>query len=320
MKITEQEIKRYASGHSSSEEKKRVETWLKDQDQIFGPAPGEAEQLRSAWNKLSANMSQDGQLTGTPNKRVNYKFLSAIGTIAASLVMLIGLGWLAYQFVTSVPAKKHALLKKVHTEAGQRLTVTLSDGSQIVLNGKSELEYPEKFDGQQRLVKLKGEGFFDIAHDESKPFIVNTDSSFTQVLGTRFNLKAYTDDEQVVLTVERGKVRFGRYDQRDQVVLTKGMQGIMEFHKAVRSSEVLPEEATDWKKDTFVIKNESLASVAKRLERRYAVQVNIESQSLRLLTVTGTFTNTNLEDILSSLAFSTGIDYTIKDKIVTIRK
>ncbi len=320
MKITEEEIKRYASGHSSSEEKQRVQTWLKENDQMLECAPGEEEQLKSVWNRLSADMRQDVKLTDIPNKKVSYKLLSAIGTIAASLIMLIGLGWLGYQFVTSVPANKNAVVKRVHTEAGQRLTVTLSDGSQIVLNGKSELEYPEKFDGQQRLVKLKGEGFFDIAHDESKPFIVHTDSSFTQVLGTRFNLKAYADDEQVVLTVERGKVRFGRYDQRDQVVLTKGMQGIMEFHKAVRSGQVLPEEATDWTKDSFVIKNESLASVAKRLERRYAVQVHIESQSLRLLTVTGTYTDTNLEDILSSLAFSTGIDYTIKGKIVTIRK
>lgn len=320
MKITEEEIKRYASGHSSLEERRRVDTWLKENDQMAEPAPGEAEQLQSAWNRLSINIIQEVKLVDTPIRRVNSKLLSSIGAIAASLVMLIGLGWLAYQYVTPVPTLKNAVLKKVHTEAGQRLTVTLSDGSIIVLNGMSELEYPEKFDGRQRLVKLRGEGFFNIAHDESKPFIVNTDSSFTQVLGTRFNLKAYADDEQVVMTVERGKVRFGRYDQRDQVVLTKGMQGIMDFHKAVRSTQVLPEDAIDWTEDSFVIKNEPLANVAKRLERRYAVKVNIESQSLRSLTVTGTFKNAELEEILHSLAFSTGINYTMKNKTITIRK
>lgn len=317
MNITEEEIKRYASGHSSLEEKKRIETWLKENDQIVEPAPGEGEQLQSTWNKLSINMKQHAQFVDTPIKRVNYRFLFSI---AASMVILIGVGCLTYRYVTSVPVQNNAVLKKVHTEAGQRLTVTLSDGSSIILNGKSELEYPEKFDGQQRLVKLRGEGFFDIAHDERRPFIVNTDSSFTQVLGTRFNLKAYADDAQIVMTVERGKVRFGRYDQKDQVVLTKGMQGIMDFHKAVRSNQVLPEDAMDWTEDSFVIKNESLANVAKRLERRYAVQVNIDSQQLRSLTVTGTFKNANLEDIMNSLAFSTGINYTIKNKTITIRK
>lgn len=317
MNITEEEIKRYASGQSSLEEKKRIETWLKENDPIVEPAPGEREQLQSAWNKLSINMKQHAELVDTPVKRVNYRFLSSI---AASLVILIGVGWFTYRYVTSVPAPKNAVLKKVRTEAGQRLTITLSDGSSIILNGKSELEYPEKFDGQQRLVKLRGEGFFDIAHDEHKPFIVNTDSSVTQVLGTRFNLKAYADDEQIVMTVERGKVRFGRYDQKDQVVLTKGMQGIMDFHKVVRRNQVLPEDAMDWTEDSFVIKNEPLANVAKRLERRYAVQVNIESQPLRSLTVTGTFKNAGLEDIMNSLAFSTGINYTIKNKIITIRK
>jgi ferric-dicitrate binding protein FerR (iron transport regulator) len=69
-----------------------------------------------------------------------------------------------------------------------------------------------------------------------------------------------------------------------------------------------------------VIKNEPLANVAKRLERRYAVKVNIESQSLRSLTVTGTFKNAELEEILHSLAFSTGINYTMKNKTITIRK
>ncbi len=320
MNITEEEIKRYASGQSSLDEKKRIETWLKENDPIVGPAPGEGEQLQSVWNKLSINMKQHAELVDTPVKRANYRFLSSIAAIAASLVILIGVGWFTHRYITSVPAPKNAVLKKVHTEAGQRLTVTLSDGSSIILNGKSELEYPEKFDGQQRLVKLRGEGFFDIAHDERRPFIVNTDSSFTQVLGTRFNLKAYADDEQIVMTVERGKVRFGRYDKKDQVVLTKGMQGIMDFHKAVRRNRVLPEDAMDWTEDSFVIKNEPLANVAKRLERRYAVQVNIDSQPLRSLTVTGTFRNVSLEDFMNSLAFSTGINYTIKNKTITIRK
>jgi ferric-dicitrate binding protein FerR (iron transport regulator) len=320
MKITEEEIKKYASGHSTLEEKERIEAWLKQNDPIVEPAPGEQEQLQSVWNRLSMSMEQPGQLVDTPIKRINYKFLSSIAAIAASVVMIFGLGWFTYQCLMPVPVSKNLVLKKVRTEAGQRLTVTLSDGSIIVLNGKSELEYPEKFDGQQRLVKLRGEGFFDIAHDERKPFIVNTDSSFTQVLGTRFNLKAYADDQQVVMTVERGKVRFGRYDQKDQVVLTKGMQGIMDIHKAVRSNQALPADAMDWTEDSFVIKNEPMSNVAKRLERRYAVQVNIESQSLRSLTVTGTFKNTNLEEILSGLAFSTGINYTIKNKTITISK
>ncbi len=321
MKITREEFRRYTNGQSSAAEKAKIERWLHEQEGELEEAPGENYQLRSAWDKLSTNIEDkvkviDVAVQGKPA----IQRLSFIIGLAASLILVLGLGWYIYQQDRSaLPIEKQASLKTVRTEAGQRLTLTLSDGSHIVLNGKSELEYPLQFEGAQRLVKLRGEALFDIAHDPNKPFIIHTDSTFTQVLGTRFNLKAYAEDRQVLLTVERGKVRFGRYAQSDQVLLTAGMQGVMNFHEPVLSRNVETTDAVAWTEDAFVIKNEPLEAVAKRLERRYGVKIIIESKALKTLTVTGTFKKTSLDNMMSSLAFSTGIKYTIDNKTITIR-
>ncbi|ULT23763.1 DUF4974 domain-containing protein [Sphingobacterium sp. E70] len=94
----------------------------------------------------------------------------------------------------------------------------------------------------------------------------------------------------------------------------------MNFHEPVLSRNVETADAVAWTEDTFVIKNEPLEAVAKRLERRYGVKIIIESKALKMLTVTGTFKKISLADMMSSLAFSTGIKYTIDNKTITIRQ
>ncbi|ULT23762.1 FecR family protein [Sphingobacterium sp. E70] len=149
MKITREEFRRYTNGQSSATEKAKIERWLHEQEGELEEAPGENHQLRSAWDKLSTNIEDkvkviDVAVQGKPA----IQRLSFIIGLAASLILVLGLGWYIYQQDRSaLPIEKQASLKTVRTEAGQRLTLTLSDGSHIVLNGKSELEYPLQFEG-----------------------------------------------------------------------------------------------------------------------------------------------------------------------------
>lgn len=329
MKITSEEFKRYANGLSSPEEKARMESWLNDNEDALSKIDGEDEQLSGVWlNLKKLTDEQDGAEIISIEKKQKPFFSSFAFRIAASIVVVMGIALFIIQQRGGFIAEEMMQMRVVSTKAGQRLNVTLPDGTQVALNAETELEFPEKFTGDQRLVKLKGEAFFSVTHDKSKPFIVHTDSSYTKVLGTQFNLEAYKNSNHVVLTVERGKVQFGRYlnnggnenNNNDQVILTVGMQGVIDPGKKVFSQLVKAEETIAWKDNTFIIDNEQLADVAKRLERWYGVHVEIKSEELKSLTVTGTYRNAQLEQIMKSLAFSAGINYTLKNNTLTISK
>lgn len=319
--MTTEELKRYANGQSSFEERQRIDRWLLEQEKDLPEVPGEREQLHMVWERLSNDTGVDVESSPVVLSNTSkIKPLQYLMKVAASVLFIVGFSWCVYHFYGEASSGQSQIMRTVHTEAGQKLKIRLPDGSKIVLNSESELCYPEKFAKDQRLVTLRGEAFFDIAHDSDRPFIVHTDSTFTEVLGTQFDLKAYSEDKQVLLTVTRGKVRFGRYHQSDQVLLTAGMQGVMNFQQPVKSHMVDVADKIDWTENSLVIKDEKLADVAKRIERMYGVEIIITSKEISALTVTGTFKGARVDHILNSLSFSTGVKYTIKDKIITIRE
>ncbi|SMG05844.1 FecR family protein [Sphingobacterium psychroaquaticum] len=319
MNISPEEFKRYAKGEASPLEKGKIESWLNQQEDGGTEATGEDEQLAAVWRKLSATAGIEDEITNIRGGRSLRKGrLIMLSKIAACFVFAMGIGWLVKDYFIKPTVLEAAPMKTVRTEAGQRMNITLPDGSKVLLNAESELEFPEAFTADNRLVTLNGEAFFDVAHDKSKPFIVHTDSSYTKVLGTQFNLSAYGSDAKAVLTVERGKVMFGRHDSKEQVVLTVGMQGTLAYNKGVTSQTVQPEQESAWKERVLQLSNEPLSEVAKKIERWYGVSIKIKSENLKSLTVTGSYREKSLEQVLSSLEFTTGLKYEIKDKVVTI--
>jgi len=320
MNITPQEFERYAKGLASAEEKDKIETWLNYHAEELPKPSGECKQLAGVWSRLATEIGNE-KTEQTATKKISlWKNNSAIiWKIAACIVLAFGIGRLLSNGTIFNKEQQSIANKIIRTQPGQRKEITLPDGSKVILNAASELIFPETFTtDDKRLVKLKGEALFDIAHDARKPFIIHTDSSFTQVLGTKFNLSAYSNDNKVVLSVERGKVLFGRVDSKDQVILKIGMQGTLAHHQKVSVKINNGDNTSNWINNVLEIHNESLAEVAKKLERWYGVTVKINSATLKETTITGTYEQASLKDILNSLSFSADFKYDIKDKIVTI--
>ena len=315
MKISPEEFYRYNQGLSSNEERRKIETWLEQEENEDLPAvAGEEKRLELVWENLRAH-TENGEPVGRWRQN-----LGLFTKIAAMLFLVAGFGWYFFKTNYSVNrASFSARMKTVVTGKSQRLTVTLPDGSVIQMNTSSELSYPEKFTGKLRSVKFKGEALFSIARNEAMPFVIQTDSVSTKVLGTKFNLRSYTNEKMVALTVLHGKVQFGRIGVADdQLILTKGMQGMVIKGKKAYMHMIDAEKATAWQSNTFYMDDERLDAVAERLANWYGIEVLIKSEKLKSVTVTGTYKQASLIKIMEGLSYSTGLKYTFKNQVLTI--
>ena len=197
--------------------------------------------------------------------------------------------------------------------------IKLPDGSIVILNQGSTLEFPADFSGSTREVVLKGEGYFDIKHNTEKPFIVHTGKINTIVLGTAFNIKAYDKENDVVVTVTRGKVMVKNEDKMLGLIIPD--QQIV-FNKTQMKSSLAPvisSKMIEWqKKDLFfddVTMDEATALLAKRFNIRITF-ANEESKDCRF---TATFLKgESLDEILQVITSFNHITYQKKSGEIII--
>ena len=171
------------------------------------------------------------------------------------------------------------------TPIGGTYTITLSDGTKVWLNADSKLEFPSKFGKKgQRMVRLSGEGYFEVARDHAHPFLVRTDKQEVTVLGTHFNINAYHDEEAVKTTLLEGSVSVSSFNRnhgslpsRDHVILKPSQQSALSGSNRIAVSNVDANEAVAWKNGYFKFNQENIQSVMRKLSRWYGIDVAYES-------------------------------------------
>lgn len=248
----------------------------------------------------------------------NVSLLTWITRIAALLLLPV----VAFLLFT---LSQHNLQIKTITEApidsleivapvGSKTIVQLPDGSEVYLNHGSKLKYPQKFIGSSRNVILSGEGYFKVAHNPNKPFIVSTPEMNINALGTEFNILAYPSESIIEATLVNGVVTL------DQINLsgTKQSLGSMQpsqhvrFHKEtgkVVSTMGNIEKYISWKEGRLIFKNEPIEQIANRLNRWYNVEIVFENEEVKDLTYTATFVDETLFQILDLMELATPIKY-----------
>jgi ferric-dicitrate binding protein FerR (iron transport regulator) len=172
----------------------------------------------------------------------------------------------------------------------QQNFLTLPDGSTVILNKLSKLDFNKSFGGKAvREVYLTGEAFFDISHNEEKPFIVHTGKISTTVLGTAFNVKAYPEQDNITVTVTRGKVSVS-----DEVkvlgVLAPDEQIV--FHKKNASAKLLTvesEKAMGWIEKDIFFDDVTMADAIQQLQQRFNVKITFKNQRIEGCRFTATF-------------------------------
>lgn len=162
----------------------------------------------------------------------------------------------------------------ISTPRGGQYQLVLADGSKVWLNAASSLTYPTAFMGNERKVTLTGEGYFEVAHDASKPFFVSTGKMDIRVLGTHFNVNAYGDDGTFKTTLLEGKVNVSAGSQ--SAVLQPGEQARISGNSMEIRKDVNTEEVISWKNGLFYFDNADIEVVMGQLARWYDVDVEYE--------------------------------------------
>ncbi len=162
-------------------------------------------------------------------------------------------------------------LLSVTTPRGKDYHLTLSDGTQVWLNADSKLEFPKHFNGSQRKVKLQGEAYFEVAKNAGKPFIVETEYFNTTVLGTTFNLKAYSAKDANIVLIE-GSVRVNA--KGHEITLKPGQQAILNSQSSTLNiKEVDTYPYTQWREGFFYFEHQTLFEIMQELGRWYNVNI-----------------------------------------------
>lgn len=269
----------FIKGKLSEQERREVLQWLAQDEshrerlfeleQIYGLKQQERfsdrERVDYAFSRLESRL---GLLS--PKKHANKLFRLYSGWAAASFLafaMIIG----SLFYLKDDSMAYHTLL----VPAGEHATLLLCDGTRISLNAGSRLDYPSSFDGEQRRVKLKGEAYFEVAKDKKHPFVVDLQGLDIKVLGTKFNVRAYKNENYWVNLVEGGvEVCTGDGKNRvtmkpdDQVCYTTG-------HRLLVKSDVDASASLAWMSGGLKLHGLTLREIANILERKYSVEIHV---------------------------------------------
>ena len=207
---------------------------------------------------------------------------------------------------------------------GKRFDVLLSDGTQVTLNSGTSLKYPVQFlNTENRQVFLDGEAFFNVAKDSVNPFIVNTNQLNVRVLGTKFNLSSYPEDQFVNTTLLEGSVsvynKQDTFDSSKASLLEPGFKA--EWNKY--NKQILIEEAdiamhTDWLNGKIILRHVPFKNIVKKLERHYNVEIVNNNPKLDEELFTASFDIETIDQVFQTFKLTYEMDYKINDRQIII--
>jgi len=215
---------------------------------------------------------------------------------------------------------KEVVYNELIVPAGGEYRLVLSDGSVVYMNSESRLKYPVKFIEDKRVVKLEGEAYFDVTHDEQHPFIVRTEQLNVKVLGTGFNVMAYKGDARTEVTLVHGKVDVKSKNISE--ILTPSRQFVM--NNDTREYEVRSVNVNtyvDWKNGILNFDAMPLEELGEKVSRWYGVKFFFSKESLKYLKFSGAFKKyNNIDYILDLIEATTDVSFELKGDVVIVNE
>ena len=198
---------------------------------------------------------------------------------------------------------------EIYAPMGSRVAFNLPDGTTGWLNSGSKLTYSLPF-SENRKVALEGEAWFDVFHNEKRPFEISAGRSKIKVLGTSFNVSAYNEEKYVEVVLQNGKVAFSGNIKSDEVILKPSERLVLQDNK-LEVNSVDPSKYKGWTDGKLIFRGDDMAEVARRIERWYDVKVEIADRDLVHFSFRATFKDDSLEEVLKLLSMTSPIDYKI---------
>lgn len=241
-----------------------------------------------------------------------------ISRIAASLIIMAGLFFL-YDAKSDPFSFVYMINDEVeHIARGDIKMLNLPDGTKVWVNSDSKIRYFDSNSDKVRRVYLYGEAYFEVARDESRPFEIYAKGAKVKVLGTKFNVTAYSDTEGVETSVLSGLVSFGiagddKENEKKQVLLSHNMKGVYSKDAGnIEVTKVEEDEINAWVHGRLVFKSCELRHIVRVLERKFNVTIALDSKIKDKL-ITATFKNSGLREILDLLSLTNELKYERND-------
>ena len=255
------------------------------------------EVTEANWEKMKI-LIQESQENSSSELSVR-RNISDYYKYVAIIIIALGVGW----GISKIGMKSNKLLvtenivanNEIRVDKGGKVnSILLSDGTKVILNASTTFRYPANFGANERFVFLDGEAYFDVAKNLEKPFKVKLKNQDVVVLGTQFNIDAYSDDSCSVITLLSGSIALESFNEKGESMnrtLLKPNQKAR-VHNQTGSISIQEADGTlsnAWVKGFYKFESEPLSSIAKRLEYYYGVKIHLKSESLMKEKYTGTF-------------------------------
>ncbi|KRT14230.1 hypothetical protein ASU31_20375 [Pedobacter ginsenosidimutans] len=311
-------LKKYLEKKANAKELEAVEKWYEElgKESHEDAHLNRADAIKNLGRSIKNNVLQktlEHRKTRMKSRYIKY---------AAIFLLMISAGLTFYQqhHHSGIP-ETDINFKSSHQAAKE---ITLKDGSIILLNVGSELIVAKDFGERERNVALKGEGFFKIAKDKKKPFIIKSGVLKTIVVGTSFNINAYPDLDRIKIAVTTGKVRVSRKTLRGEEVLATGMtkNASLTFDKSTGSATVKTEDAaliSSWKDNKLYIDNATVGEIATQLERYYHLNVVFNPKIDKGKRYTIRFNQEPANRVMEILSILTKTKFTYRTNQITIK-
>lgn len=276
----------------------------------------------TATSKIDSSLPNT-KAAGRPTKKKNTVLVSvalilflSIGTVLSLLI------WQRHHAMLRQPdqiaSSKEVPIEVVETPLGRKATVTLPDGTLVIMNGGSRIEFSGSFAKESRLVRLNGEAYFDVTSFKDHPFSIQTDDLELQVLGTSFNVKAYEEDNERVVHLISGKLAVNSRNEKgeDRLLGVLKPQEKLNYNKmteAYRVRHFQDEDPLSWRKNKLSFDNAKLETIGKELSRMYGTEIIFLNKQLKDTRYSATFReNTALMEVVKVLAATDPFEYRFK--------
>lgn len=227
-------------------------------------------------------------------------------------------GQLIYTIDSKASGTSDLAYNTIETPNGGKYEITLPDGTHVWLNSASTLKYPASFALlKERKVELKGEAYFEVAHNKSVPFRVSVPGQTVEVLGTHFNINSYLDEDAIKTTLLEGSVKVSLNGSKDFKLLKPGEQADNSGSR-IQVSKANTEQAIAWKNGDFVFKGEDVKSVMRQLARWYDVEIEYRGNVSDIGFVSTISKSKKLSEVITTLQATEGIHFKIEGRRVIV--
>lgn len=311
-------IGKYLTGKESEKESAQLRDWLNesnDNKNLF-------DSLKEKQNIAGALEEYDAHNSEMAWKR----YLDRIGElklrkllirwkVAAIFFFVIGCGGILTMLNRGADFRQSSeeLYTTVSTQNGQNSKIVLPDSTVVWINSGTTLSYNSNFATSKRDIRLTGQAYFEVSRNENMPLTVSCNELRIKVLGTRFDVSAYSDDDRINVVLESGKVELLR-DNDTSFGYTMKPGEKVEFNtgrKEMAVSTIDLAKFTSWRNGVLIFKNDPMDMVLKKLERWYNIQIEVKDPKVNQLIFNATIVNESIDEIFELIRFTCGVNYKI---------